>query len=187
MGVHINVELTDHCNIRCKMCSQSLREEAHGVPHRFMAWDTWRESLWGLASMDEDVHLCPHWLGEPTLHPQFDRFVEYAFAINAHNRLFREFKLHTNAVVFSEERSRLLVSLANAPGQLPDTFRWIHFSIDAFSGAAYKDVKGADKRAQVYRNIHRFLDMCRLETTWKHPSSWHTGETSFRLWDARPM
>ena len=111
MAINLNLELTDHCNIKCKMCSQSMRDEAHGVPMRFMDWETWRSALRGLEDMDDDVHLCPHWLGEPTIHPQFDRFVEYAFAINRDNRLFREFKLHTNAVVFSEDRARLLIRL----------------------------------------------------------------------------
>lgn len=157
MSIHLNLELTDHCNIRCRMCSQSLRDEAHGVPHRFMAWETWRQSLQGLAGMEDEVHLCPHWLGEPTIHPQFDRFVEYAFAVNPGNRLFREFKLHTNAVVFGEERARLLIRLANSPGMAADTFRTVHFSIDAHSPAVYADVKGADRGAQVYRNVARFL------------------------------
>ena len=157
--IHVNLELTDHCNIKCGMCSQSLRDEAHGAPKRFMPWETWRAALAGLADMEEEVHLCPHWLGEPTIHPEFDRLVEYAFAVNQGNRLFREFKLHTNAVVFSEARSRLLVSLANTPGQLPDTFRWIHFSIDAYSQSAYQAVKGADKREQVYKNVERFLEV----------------------------
>jgi molybdenum cofactor biosynthesis enzyme MoaA len=159
MTVTLNLELTDHCNIKCRMCSQSLRDEAHGVPMRFMAWETWRAALRGLAEMDAPVALCPHWLGEPTIHPEFDRFVEYAFATNAGNRLFREFKLHTNGVVFGEERARLLVRLANQPGQAADTFRFVHFSIDAFSRAAYADVKGADKRDLVYRNIERFLQV----------------------------
>jgi len=159
VAVHLNLELTDHCNIRCRMCSQSLRDEAHGAPMRFMAWETWRASLLGLADMPEPVHLCPHWLGEPTIHPQFDAFVEYAFAINAGNRLFREFKLHTNAVVFSEARARLLVRLANLPQMAADTFRFVHFSIDAFSPAVYAHVKGADRREQVYRNIERFLQV----------------------------
>jgi len=157
--IHVNLELTDHCNIKCGMCSQSLRDEAHGAPKRFMTWETWQAALRGLSDMEEEVHLCPHWLGEPTIHPEFDRFVEYAFAINQGNRLFREFKLHTNGVVFSEARARLLVDLANAPGQLPDTFRWIHFSIDAFTAQGYRDVKGADRREQVYKNIHRFLEI----------------------------
>jgi len=156
--IHVNLELTDHCNIKCGMCSQSLRDEAHGAPKRFMPWETWTAALAGLADMEEEVHLCPHWLGEPTIHPEFDRFVTYAFANNPENRLFREFKLHTNAVVFSQARSRLLIDLAQTPDQCPDTFRWIHFSIDAFSESVYRDVKGADKRAQVYKNIHRFLE-----------------------------
>jgi molybdenum cofactor biosynthesis enzyme MoaA len=158
-AVNLNLELTDHCNIRCRMCSQSLRDEAHGVPMRFMDWETWRSSLQGLQGSPFEVHLCPHWLGEPTIHPHFDRFVEYAFAVNRQNRLFREFKLHTNGVVFGEERSRLLLRLANQPGQAPDTFRFIHFSIDAWSREAYQEVKGADRRDQVYRNVERFLEL----------------------------
>ncbi len=159
MAINLNLELTDHCNIKCKMCSQSLRDEAHGVPMRFMDWATWRRALLGLQDMAEDVHLCPHWLGEPTIHPEFDRFVEYAFAVNGSNRLFREFKLHTNGVVFGEARARLLLRLANQPGQQPDTFRFLHFSIDAWSPAVYRDVKGADRRDQVFRNIERFLSL----------------------------
>lgn len=159
MAINVNLELTDHCNIRCRMCSQSLRDEAHGQPMRFMAWETWRAGLRGLAGMGDEVHLCPHWLGEPTIHPQFDRFVEYAFAINANNRLFRAFKLHTNAVVFGEERARLLVRLANAPGQAPDTFNQIHFSIDALTAPVYADVKGADRGPAVLRNVTRFLEI----------------------------
>jgi molybdenum cofactor biosynthesis enzyme MoaA len=159
MGINVNLELTDHCNIKCTMCSQSLRDEAHGAPMRFMDWDTWRKGLQGLKGMPEDVHLCPHWLGEPTIHPQFDRFVEYAFAQNQGNRLFREFKLHTNGVVFGEERARLLVRMANRSDQAADTFRFIHFSIDAFSQPVYAEVKGADRREQVYRNVARFLEI----------------------------
>lgn len=158
MAINLNLELTDHCNIKCKMCSQSMRDEAHGVPMRFMSWETWREALRGLADMEEEVHLCPHWLGEPTIHPEFDRFVEYAFGLNGGNRLFREFKLHTNGVVFSEARARLLVRLANLGSMAPDTFRFLHFSIDALSPSVYREVKGADRGEQVYRNVRRFLE-----------------------------
>lgn len=157
MAISVNLELTDHCNIKCKMCSQSMRDEAHGVPMRFMSWETWRDALRGLEGMEEEVHLCPHWLGEPTIHPQFDRFVEYAFARNPGSRLFREFKLHTNGVVLSEARSRLLIRLANLDYLAPETFRFVHFSIDALSPEVYRTVKGADRGEQVYRNVHRFL------------------------------
>ena len=80
MTLNLNLELTDHCNIKCRMCSQSMRDKAHGVPMRFMDWATWRKSLQGLGDLQDEVALCPHWLGEPTLHPEFDRFV----IVNAH-------------------------------------------------------------------------------------------------------
>ena len=163
MSVHINLELTDHCNIKCPMCSQSLRDEAHGAPKRFMSWEVWQASLASLEDMEEDVHLCPHWLSEPTIHPEFDRFVRYAFEQNTDRRLFHEFKLHTNAVIFSEERARMLVELANAPGAHPDCFRFIHFSIDSFSKKSYVLCKGADRRDQVFENVERFLRARKLD------------------------
>ncbi len=156
--MNVNLELTDHCNIRCVMCSQSTRDEAHGVPEKFMDFPTWRSALLGLVGLP-DVHLCPHWLGEPTLHPEFETFVEYAFAINARNRIFRNFKLHTNAVILAPERARRLLRLARTPDLAPDTFQAIHFSIDAFGVEAYRQVKGADHRDRVFRNVERFLTL----------------------------
>lgn len=156
--MNVNLELTDHCNIRCRMCSQSLRDEAHGAPMRFMDFDTWRRALRGLEGLP-DVHLCPHWLGEPTLHPDFDAFVEYAFAVNGNNRIFKRFKLHTNAVILSPERSRRLVRLANGGGGERGTFEAIHFSIDAASAASYAFVKGADHGERVFRNVDRFIEL----------------------------
>lgn len=154
--MNVNLELTDHCNIRCRMCSQSTREQAHGVEPTFMAFQTWRAALRGLEGLP-DVHLCPHWLGEPLLHPRFDAFAEYAFAINAGNRVFRAFKVHTNAVILPPARIALLLRLAAARDMAPDTFQAIHFSVDAFSRDAYTFVKGADRRDVVYRNVERFL------------------------------
>ncbi|MFH1466687.1 MAG: radical SAM protein [Pseudomonadota bacterium] len=157
MGVYLNLELTDHCNLRCPMCSQAVRQLAHGHPPGFMAWDTWRRVLQNLAGAPEDVHLCPHWLGEPTVHPEFDRMLEYAFSLNADNRLFRTFKLHTNGVLLDGDRARRLVRLAQSPQQAPDTFTTIHWSFDADSPATYRAVKGADHHAAVAANLRAFV------------------------------
>ena len=156
--MNVNLELTDHCNLACTMCSQSLRDEAHGVPMRFMDFDTWARALDGLRGL-ADVSLCPHWLGEPTLHPEFERLVRHAFAENAGNTLFRHFKLHTNAVILPESRAALLLELAARDAHAPDTFQAVHFSVDAFSADAYTRVKGRDRREQVYRNVARFLEL----------------------------
>ena len=102
MPISINLELTDHCNIACPMCSQAHREEAHGVPKRFMAWDVWQRSLQKLRSFPQDVHLCPHWLGEPTLHQSL-KVLQYAFNENTHNQLFRKFYTHKRGASCSQK------------------------------------------------------------------------------------
>ena len=101
----------------------------------FMSWSSWKSIIDGLASFKEEIAISPHWLGEPTLHPEFDRFVKYAFEQNKHGESFSDFKLHTNAVLFSKERSRLLLKLNPSNG--PSRFRFIHFSIDAYSKESY--------------------------------------------------
>jgi len=157
MAVYLNLELTDHCNVCCPMCSQSHRQLAHGVAESFMPWDTWRRVLAGLENSHEEVHLCPHWLGEPTVHPDFDRMIEYAFAMNRDNRLFRTFKLHTNGVLLTPERSDKLIRLASAPHQAPDTLTTVHWSFDAASAPIYIAVKGADRYQRVADNIRAFV------------------------------
>jgi molybdenum cofactor biosynthesis enzyme MoaA len=158
MAVHLNLELTDRCNLKCRMCGQFYMDEVHLGPETFMAWETWTSLIDGLADFGDEVALCPHWLGEPTFHPQFDRFIRYAFEQNRDNRLFREFKLHTNAVKFDAARAENLLDCASMPHQKPDTFNFIHFSIDALTRPTYRHVKGADQRDRVYRNILGFLE-----------------------------
>ena len=161
MAVHLNLELTDRCNLKCRMCGQFYMDEVHLEPEAFMTWETWKALIDGLSSFEEEIALCPHWLGEPTFHPEFDRFIRYAFEQNEGNRLFREFKLHTNAVRFGPARSENLLECASFPHQHPETFGFVHFSIDALGRDTYRFIKGGDQRDRVYRNILRFLDIRR--------------------------
>ncbi len=159
MTVYLNLELTDRCNLRCRMCGQAQADQVHDVPETFMSWETWRELLEHLEGFRDDVSLCPHWLGEPTFHPEFNRFIQYAFERNRHNRLFREFKLHTNGVLFDHARASLLLDCADRSDQAPDTFKLVHFSVDAFHRETYRAIKRGDYRDQVYDNITRFLSL----------------------------
>ena len=167
MVVNLNLELTDRCNICCPMCSQSLRPLAHGETPSFMSWAVWRQVLASLEGMPDEVHLCPHWLGEPSLHPDFDRMLEYAFAMNQGNRLFRSFKLHTNGILLRRGRAERLLRLANQPGQAEDSFSTVHFSLDADSAQTYQRVKGADRFEEVLENVQGFL-RCRqaMDARW---------------------
>ena len=132
MTIHVNLELTDHCNLKCKMCSQSMRELAHGEAMTFMDFSTWKQGIDGLQDITQEVAISPHWLGEPTLH-QIDRFVSYAFEQNEQNRLFRGFA-YTNAVIF-EKRSQLLLEVAQNNAQAPNTFICSLFLWMLFTGS----------------------------------------------------
>lgn len=158
--VNLNLELTDLCNVCCRMCGQANNPKVHKLqPNSFMTWDVWKASIDSLAGCPDEIHLCPHWLGEPTLHPQFLRFVRYAFERNAGNRLFRYFKLHTNGSLLDDDRIDALLDCAALPGTEPDTFRFVHFSVDAWTPACYRRIKGYDYGARVYRNIVKLLDL----------------------------
>lgn len=157
--INLNLELTDLCNIKCRMCGQADNPKVHNLqPNSFMPWEVWKAAIDSLESYTDEVHLCPHWLGEPALHPQFDRFVRYAFEQNEGNRLFRYFKLHTNGSLLGPDRIDTLLDCANTPGQAEDTFRFVHFSVDAWTPATYKLIKRYDYGERVYRNIVRLLE-----------------------------
>ena len=166
--VNLNLELTDLCNIRCRMCGQADNPKVHNLkPNSFMKWEVWKAAIDSLESYTDEVHLCPHWLGEPALHPQFDRFVEYAFEQNRDNRLFRYFKLHTNGSLLGDERIDRLLACATRADQAEDTFRFIHFSVDAWTPATYQRIKHYDYGERVYTNIVRFLERrAALERRW---------------------
>lgn len=159
MAINLNLELTDLCNVKCRMCGQAETPKVHGYQaNKFMDWATWTAAIDGLADVKDEIDLCPHWLGEPTLHPRFSEFVRYAFDHNAGNRLFRHFKLHTNGTLLSEERIETVLDCANRSDMAEDTFGFVHFSVDCYLPQTYHSVKRYDFGAQVYRNILRLLE-----------------------------
>lgn len=157
--MNLNLELTDLCNVKCNFCGQAETPKVHGYQaNKFMSWETWTASIDGLADFEEDIALCPHWLGEPTLHPEFGRFLRYAFDNNAGNRLFRHFKLHTNGTLLDDERIDTILDCANRDDMADDTFGFVHFSVDAYTPGVYHLLKKVDVGAKVYRNIVRLIE-----------------------------
>ena len=157
--INLNLELTDLCNIKCRMCGQAENPKVHNLQaNSFMKWDVWKASIDALESYTDEVSLCPHWLGEPCLHPEFDRFVRYAFDNNEGNRLFRHFKLHTNGSLLNDARIETLLDCANRDSMAEDTFRFVHFSVDAFTPGVYYAIKKFDYGERVYRNIVRLME-----------------------------
>lgn len=159
MPTNLNLELTDLCNVKCRFCGQADTPKVHGYQaNKFMKWEVWKASIDGLADYPDAVDLCPHWLGEPTLHPEFSRFVRYAFEHNQGNRLFRHFKLHTNGTLLDDERIETVLDCANRDDMAEDTFGFVHFSVDAYTPGIYRQLKKVDVGERVYRNINRLIE-----------------------------
>lgn len=66
----VYIEITNVCNLKCSFCPPHKRE------NKFMSFDEFKMILDKIKNYTEYIYL--HVKGEPTLHPDFDKFVEYA-------------------------------------------------------------------------------------------------------------
>jgi molybdenum cofactor biosynthesis enzyme MoaA len=156
--IYLNLELTDRCNVKCIMCGQAYSSNVHDTPDRYMSTETWSHLLEGLADVDEEISLCPHWLGDPTVHPEFAPMIREAFQRNTGNRLFRFFKVHTNgALLHRKDGIEAVLDCAASRGQAPDTFQFLHFSLDALTRDVFTHVKGVDLHQRTYANVLKLL------------------------------
>jgi len=155
----LNIELTDHCNLKCAMCDQAIVDGSpHGTPRGHMSREVWEGILDSLEGFDEEVHISAFWLGEPLVHPGFAELLPLAFARNADNRLFRDLKVHTNGVLLEGARLDAVLDCATRTDQAPDTFSFVHCSLEAARAETYRAIKGADSYDRVVGNLLAFLD-----------------------------
>lgn len=70
---NIQIEMTNACVHSCSNCTRFC---GHHKSPFFMEWETFKNAVDSLENWPRMIGIMG---GEPTLHPQFDRFVEYAF------------------------------------------------------------------------------------------------------------
>ncbi len=131
------VEPTSLCNLRCPMCpNKSLDESQRGV----MEMDLFRDIIDQASGFVHDINI--HHRGESLLHPRLPEMICYA----ADRRIM--VKLHTNATLLDEDKSRQLIRSG---------LGLISFSFDGLDAETYERYrKGADFQETV-ENILRFL------------------------------
>lgn len=156
LGV-LQVEPTDHCNLRCAMCAPHHEgwETVHGVPKGFLDADLWERILDGLVAEDCELdHVIFQWLGDPSLHPELPRLVGAA-AQRLQGRV-NYLRIDTNAIRLDANRiDALLERLAEAGPAAPPLL--IVVTLDAHTTEAYARVKGADRLAQVRRHVRHLV------------------------------
>lgn len=72
----IQIDITNACVNKCSNCTRFC---GHHEKNFFMGWETFKKSIDSLEDFERCVGIMG---GEPTLHPQFKRFVEYAVKIH---------------------------------------------------------------------------------------------------------
>ena len=138
------IELTDHCNLNCIMCS--CRKQPHGIPPGFMDVALFKQIL-DEVDLSKGWSLELFWLGESLLHPKFNEILRITRerVKNTESKV----NIHTNATIFNKEKQDLILEFG-------EKFPWITFSIDAINPESYKKIRGGDLEP-VNKNIKEFL------------------------------
>ena len=133
------VEPTNRCTLRCVMCpNKELPEKDKG----FMEIGLFKKTIDEAAGFAHDVHL--YHRGEALLHPRFPEMIRIAREAGLKT------KLHTNATVLDEEKSRALIASGLAD---------ITFSFDGYDKESYESIRVGGNFEKTVGNMIRFLEI----------------------------
>lgn len=118
----VNVEVTNNCNLRCRMCVQSAEfARAKG----YMSFETYRGLV---AHTPPESTLFFSGVGEPMLHPQFFEFLDYAIRTRGNDRI----AVTTNGTLITPETAAKIMRSG---------MKYIQVSMDGVD-EAYEEMRG---------------------------------------------
>ena len=153
----LQIEPTDYCNLSCQMCKPHHQHwnQIHGIPKGFLSIELFDSIVDGfLMENIEFDHIIFQWLGDPLLHPKIDVLLQKAQRMKQNIKYLR---MDTNGIALDDQRIQNILQSAIEGAPL-----LIVFSVDAFSSDVYQDVKGANYRDRVFRNIRHFIRQRRI-------------------------
>ncbi|MBU2562624.1 MAG: radical SAM protein [Nanoarchaeota archaeon] len=132
--IHLDIESTSVCNLKCPMCFQSFNPPDKG----FIDYDLFKKCI------DEGVSkgLCSVKLmyrGEPLLHPRIEEMVKYC-----KEKGIIEVMFNTNATLLSKEKSRALIEAG---------LDKLICSVDGYTKEVYEKIRRGGKFETVLENI----------------------------------
>ena len=134
------VGITNDCNLKCIMCRRKMMVKEVG----YIEMDLYRAIVDELAEV-KAVSLFPMGLGEPLMHPQFLRMLEYA-----RHKEIAQVNVVTNAMLLSEEFARGMIELG---------LHEVHCSVDTIQRGTYSKIRPGGDLEVVVENILRFVDL----------------------------
>lgn len=135
----IIIELTNACNLSCPVCpTHFAMKRARG----FMDFGLYKSIIDEFKNKKNKPEIALNFAGEPLLHPEIDKFIEYA-AQNGH-KIF----ISTNATRLSKNLSKKLIG-ANLSS--------IHLCLEGIAKASHEAYKQGSNFEEVKKNIEDFI------------------------------
>ncbi len=139
----INIEPTNRCNLRCRMCPRKDLTRPVGDIDMDL-FDKLAQELSRHAPAEVRLHKD----GEPLKNPHIFDLIDHVKAVAPSTLL----NMDTNALLLDEEKANRI---------LDSKLDILLFSVNAATAETYKKVRGSTKYDQVIENIERFLRLRR--------------------------
>lgn len=152
--VNVEIDLSNRCPLKCSGCHFSYTHtrgpwagKADKPEGAILGGDLMDETL--AYSILSDLAISGvksiTWTGggEPSIHPQFDKIIEYAASRGL------EQGIYTYGGLIRGDRAAFMRK----------HFAWIYFSLDACTRETYRNYKGVDQFERVTDNIRRIVEM----------------------------
>jgi len=136
--LHLDIESTNACNLRCPMCGRNWMKEKIG----YIDWGLFKKII------DEATkYYLPsiklNYRGEPLLHPDIAKMVKYA-----KEKGILEVQFNTNGVLLTEEKAEKLIDAG---------LDRIIFSFDAANKKTYEKIRKGSDYEKVINNIKNLV------------------------------
>jgi radical SAM protein with 4Fe4S-binding SPASM domain len=150
--VHLDIESTNCCNLKCIMCPHSNPTREFKKSLGFMDIDLFKKII------DEGAKrglysIKLNWRGEPLVHKKCDEMVEYA-----KKKGILEVQFNTNGLLLNKELSERLINAG---------LDRIIFSVDAASEETYKKIRRGGDYNKLLKVIKEFINIKKLKKSKK--------------------
>jgi len=136
--LHVDIESTNACNLRCVMCGRNFMKEKIG----FMEWSLFKKII-DECSENNLPSIKLNYRGEPLMHPKIVDMVRYA-----KEKGILEVQFNTNGLLLTEELSRKLIEAG---------LDRIIFSFDGAKKETYERIRTGSSYDRVLKNIRDFV------------------------------
>lgn len=138
--VRAQIEATNACNLRCRMCSQSSESWQRGLQHKTLSLESFKRILEQLPYLQE---VLLNGVGEPLLNPHLVEMVRHAARRGVRTGFF------TNGTLLTPRLSRALLE--------SDGLGSLNVSIDAGTPEVFERIRPGARFSAVRENLAAFM------------------------------